>query len=89
LASFVQRIHTNTTVHLRGWLELVVQWPFVQNRKGATSVSLIIILVKYMDKQLPESSDNEDDDLQEGDEGGPHVQAQYTTHESQEIIKPL
>jgi hypothetical protein len=44
-----------------------------QNRKGATSASLIIISVKYMDKQLPESSDNEDDDLQEGDERGTHV----------------
>ncbi len=60
-----------------------------QNRKGATSASLIIISVKYMDKQLPESSDNEDGDLQEGDERGTHVQAQNTTHQSQEIIKPL
>ena len=52
-------------------------------------MTLFLVSVECVGHNLPEAREDEDDNLNDGDHGGPQVETQVTSNHSQEIIQSL
>ena len=52
-------------------------------------MTLFLVSVECVGHNLPEAREDEDDNLNDGDHGGPQVETQVTSNHPQEIIQPL
>ena len=51
--------------------------------------TLFLVSAECVGHNLPEAREDEDDDLNDGEHGGPQVETQVTSNHSQEIIQSL